>query len=166
MIYRRRVITLLLAAGLGVAACGQQPPDTITPAGPGSPGDAATSTTLPSTTMPSPTGTPTFGGDAGSRLVTPKPGTVQTRPIPWQDSKPRPDGRSVRIYYTSGVEPCHVLDHVKVTYLAERVLVTLYEGSDASSKRQICIELAEFKMVDVQLDQPIGNRTVGDGAPR
>jgi len=70
-----------------------------------------------------------------------------------------------RIFFTSGVEPCYVLDHVKVNYLAERIMVTLYEGSRRGALTQGCIALAVFKAVDVRLDQPIGRRTFGDGAP-
>jgi hypothetical protein len=162
MTLRRTALALLVSLALGVAACGQQA-DTVRPGSPGTtkPGDTATSTTLPS-----PTGTPTFGGDAGSLLVTPQPGTIKPHPIPWQDSKPGADGRRVRIYFTSGVAPCSVLDHVKVSYLDDRVIVTLYEGSDARAKTQMCIDLAQYKMVDVRLDQPLGKREVGDGAPR
>jgi len=153
-----RLAAALVAAGLAVSACASKT-DTAQPGAPG--GDTSTSTQLPS-----PTATPTFGGDEGAQLVVPKPGTTKPRAIPWQRAKPGKDGRSVRIFFTSGVEPCHVLDHVKVNYLAERVMVTLYEGSDRRSMQQVCIELAAFKAVDVRLDEPIGQRSFGDGAPR
>ncbi len=163
MTRRRNALALLAALALALAACGGEP-DTISPASSGNTGSPADSAA--STTMPSPTGTPTYGGDAGSKLVTPKPGTIKPHPLMWQSVKPAADGRTIRVYFTSGVEPCSVLDHVKVTYLAERVLITLYEGAAPGSMNQQCIALAQFKMVDVRLDQPLGKRTVGDGAPR
>lgn len=163
---RRTVLALLALAALMMPACAEKA-DVASPGTPatgggttGDPGDGVTSTMAPS-----PTATPSFGGDQGSQLVVPKPGTTKPRPRPWQDVKPGADGRSVRIYFTSGVEPCSVLDHVKVTYLAERIILTLYEGSDSRAKTQICPDLGVFKAVDVRLDEPIGGRTFGDGSP-
>jgi hypothetical protein len=45
-----------------------------------------------------------------------------------------------------------------------RVTVTLYEGADPSAGHVACIMIAEFKRVIVQLDQPLGHRTIVDGA--
>jgi len=36
----------------------------------------------------------------------------------------------VAIDFTSGVEPCDVLDHVDVAYGADAVTITLFEGHD------------------------------------
>ena len=159
----RIVLALLAAAGLALAGCAGDP-DSAAPAGPGAnpadPGDGVTSTTLPS-----PTATPRFGGDENAQLVTAKPGTINPHPISWQRAKPSPDGRSVRIFFVSGVEPCYVLDHVKVSYL-NQVVITLYEGSRHTAKRQACIDIGVFKAVDVPLDQALGARKVVDGAPR
>ncbi len=153
----RQLAALVLAAAL-LAACGEPAADS---ASPGSP-DEPTSTTAP-TTPPSPA--PSTSPSDNVQVVTPKPGTIKPRAIAWQEAKAGPDGRSVRIFFTSGVEPCHVLDHVKVNYLAERIIVTIYEGTGRDSLNQACIEIAVFKAVDVRLDQPVGKRTFGDGAP-
>jgi|SRR5215207_6212426 len=168
---RRTVFAVLAAAGLALAGCAGDPdsaapaapaanPTPTKPANPAEPGDGVTSTTFPS-----PTATPSFGGDENAQLVTAKPGTINPRPVSWQRAKPSPDGRSVRIFFVSGVEPCYVLDHVKVSYL-DQVVITLYEGSRHTAKRQVCIDIGVFKAVDVPLDQPLGARTVVDGAPR
>ena len=152
-----RLHVAALAASLALTGCGEPSPDSTAPT---SPDDGVTSTVLPS-----PTATPSWGSDESAKLVTPQPGTIKPRAIAWQRAKPGADGRSVRIFFTSGVEPCYVLDHVKVNYLAERIMVTLYEGSQRGALTQGCIALAVFKAVDVRLDQPIGKRTFGDGAP-
>jgi hypothetical protein len=154
-----RLAALVIAAGLALTACGERA-DVASP-GRTTPDDTATSTTAPGPSVP-----PDWYGDEKAQVVVPKPGTVKPRPIPWQRAKAGADGRSVRIFFTSGVEPCHVLDSVTVHYLAERIMVTLYEGSDKAAVNQACIGLAVFKAVDVRLDQPLGKRTFGDGAPK
>jgi hypothetical protein len=152
-----RLRVAALAASLALTGCGEPSADSAAPT---RPADGATSTVLPS-----PTAVPSWGSDESAKLVTPAPGTIKPRAIAWQRAKPGADGRSVRIFFTSGVEPCNVLDHVKVNYLAERIMVTLYEGSGPGALTQGCVALAVFKAVDVRLDQPIGKRTFGDGAP-
>jgi hypothetical protein len=154
----RRLAALAITTGLALAGCAG-------PADEAGPRQTPTEDTATSTTVPSPTATPSFGRDENAKVVTPEPGTIKPRAIPWQRAKPGADGRSVRIFFTSGIEPCHVLDHVKVNYLAERIMVTLYEGTDPASLNQSCIGIAVFKAVDVRLDQPMGKRTFGDGAP-
>jgi hypothetical protein len=44
------------------------------------------------------------------------------------------------------------------------VTVTLFEGHDASAGDVACIEIALLKKVVVQLDEPVGDRRVVDGA--
>lgn len=86
------------------------------------------------------------------------------RPIPWQKIKVGDDDRSLTVHFTSGVEPCYVLDHVDVDFQDEEVVVTLYEGHDPSDEDTACIELAEFKVTKVELDEPLGGRKLVDGA--
>ncbi len=64
----------------------------------------------------------------------------------------------------SGVRPCHVLDHVEVDAGAGRVTITLFEGSAPSDEPVACIELAKTKRTRVQLDRPLGDRELVDGA--
>ena len=42
--------------------------------------------------------------------------------------------------------------------------ITLSEGSDPAAGQVACIMIAEFKRVIVHLDQPLGDRTIVDGA--
>jgi hypothetical protein len=103
-------------------------------------------------------------GDGGSPLpVAPQPGMAGVRAIPW-DRHEVVDDRTVRIFFTSGVEPCYVLDRVDVAYQPTEVRITLFEGSDPRAAGQACIELAVGKVVAVALDQPLAGRAVIDGA--
>lgn len=103
--------------------------------------------------------------DAGEpELVTPRPGMADVRPIPWERAEPVGDAR-LRVHWTGGVEPCYVLDRVEVTETAETVTVTLFQGSDPTAPPdQACIEIGVFKAVEVDLEAPLGDRTVVDGA--
>lgn len=100
---------------------------------------------------------------AGPQTVTPRGGTLNARPIPWQKAEVL-DSRTVRLLFSSGVEPCHVLDHVTVGYGASEVSITLYEGSDPLAGNQACIQIAVEKAVEVVLNEPLGGRTVSDGS--
>jgi hypothetical protein len=85
-------------------------------------------------------------------------------PVPWDRAVPDPSGRRVRVEYTTGVEPCHVLDHVDVRYSPSAVTITLFEGSDPKAANQYCIDIAVRRATDVTLRQPLGRRTLVDGA--
>jgi hypothetical protein len=74
------------------------------------------------------------------------------------------DGSSVTIFFWSGVEPCYVLDHVDVEEGPETVTITLFEGHDTSGGDVACIDIALLKKVVVQLDEPVGDRSIVDGA--
>lgn len=106
----------------------------------------------------------TTGPGGGPQLVTPQPGMRSVRPIPWREAKPL-DDRTVRVSYTSGVAPCYVLDHVTVDYGADKVTITLYEGSGPLAQGQACVMIAIRKAVDVTLTEPLRDRAIVDGAP-
>jgi hypothetical protein len=103
------------------------------------------------------------GGGPRYRLVVPEPGMDDIRPIRWQSVR-SVDARTLMIRFTSGVEPCYVLDHVDVEYGREHVAVTLFEGHDPGAGDVACIEIAELKRVRVELAEPLGGRRVVDGA--
>jgi hypothetical protein len=83
---------------------------------------------------------------------------------PFDDATVADDDVTVNVDFTSGVEPCSVLDHVDVSYGANAVTITLYEGYDPSAGQVACIDIAAFKRVVVTLDQPLDGRKIVDGA--
>lgn len=99
------------------------------------------------------------------QVVEPRSGMSNVRPVSWSDYEVL-DERSVRVFFTSGVEPCYVLDRVDVQYSPERITVSLFVGSDPEAGNVACIEIAVFKAVDVRLDEPLGARPVVDGHRR
>lgn len=96
--------------------------------------------------------------------VTPQGGTSKPHKVRWTSAEPLAGGRTLRVVWWSGVEPCHVLDRVEVAERDDRVTVTLYEGSAAASPDTMCIAIALEKYTDVRLSAPLDGRRVVDGA--
>lgn len=188
------VVGLLLLAGLGVAAAqlaglsGEPEPDV--PGGPTStvPGIQESGSTAPEPPVTSNTLPP----EVGSNDTRPPVPASPNRPL--IPNEPVPDGfsptpkvvqarsgmvnlhrtswdraevlgeRKVRLYFVSGVEPCTVLNNVAVEYGGSQVVITLFEGNDPATADLACIMIAQFKAVDVLLDQDLGGRMIVDGA--
>lgn len=142
---------LLLAALLAAGACGvdaisaSPPPDRHQPV----------STTL---------GPPTATGAPSPSPVEPKGGVADPRPVPWESATPVDGGKRVRLVWWSGVEPCTTLDRVAVRETAESVEITLYEGPAKDARDAVCIQVAVLKTTTVELDAPLGERKITDGA--
>ena len=153
-----RGFLVLAACVLTLGACGEATSDDA--GGPGggvagSPGmpDAPVGTHLdPNEPMPEPS----------PSLVEPEPGQVDVRRIGWESYEA--DGSQLLISYWSGVEPCSVLDHVDVRETRKKVTVTLFEGRSPTDEDVACIEIALLKGTIVELEEPLGDRKVVDGA--
>ena len=100
----------------------------------------------------------------GAQKVEPTPGMSDVYPRAFDKAVGDDDGKSLTIFFWSGVEPCYVLDHVDVDYGPSAITVTLFEGHDASAGDVACIEIALIKKVVIQLDEPVGDRPIVDGA--
>lgn len=92
-----------------------------------------------------------------------RPGQEDVHPIAWQSARPK-GAQRVLVRFTSGVEPCHVLDHVDVRYGKTKIEITLFEGYEPGSEDVACIEIAEDKRTVVVLDQAVRGRKLLDGA--
>jgi hypothetical protein len=102
--------------------------------------------------------------DQGAQLVEPTPGMADVRSHMFDHTVVSDDGSTVTVFFWSGVEPCYVLDHVDVDEGPDTVTITLFEGHDTSAGDVACIEIALLKKVVVQLDEPIADRSIVDGA--
>lgn len=99
------------------------------------------------------------GGGAGPgpgqpKLVQPKPGTtVNTHPVSIETLEAQIDGRRVVILatWTSGVEPCYVLDTVTVDQAGNEFTISMTEGSAEADV--MCIEIAEQHATGVDLGE-------------
>jgi hypothetical protein len=168
---RVRGISLVLAVMvIAVAGCSSAaaPPSSSTPS---QPAGIASSSPPPAAIDPNtPIGTdlPPGGGDPGAgpgagRIVVPRPGQLDVHPISAQTLTAVVDERHVviAIDYTSGVEPCYILDSILVQPRAGAFAITLREGHGPQDV--MCIEMAEFKRALVDLgDLEPGTYTISD----
>jgi hypothetical protein len=155
----------LIAVALAVGACSSAAapsappsapavspsPSQLPSAGPSSgPDDPVTQTADPGTGSGS--GGSSGSGDGGD-LVIPHPGTINPHPVSIQSIVTNVDGRHVtaKLTWTSGVEPCHVLDSVVVSRDGSAIDVTVVEG--AADANAICIDLAKTKSTIVDLGE-------------
>ncbi len=141
--------SLLLALG-----CGAAPSATATSLTPDQPVSTTATTSVSATVAPKTEPTP----------IRPKGHTIKPHEVRWESAKPSRDGRTLKIVWWSGVEPCAVLDHVSLRQTGKRVIVTLYEGAEPGSEDVACIEIAVQKTTTVKLKAPLGHRKVVDGA--
>ncbi|WP_242659203.1 hypothetical protein [Thermostaphylospora chromogena] len=148
----------LVCAGCGSADGAVSGASPTASSAPETPPDRVVSTTLapPDTVPATPTGSPS--------PVEPKGGVANPRAVPWDSATPVGDGKRVRLIWWSGVEPCYTLDRVDVKESASSVEITLYEGPPGDAGKVACIEIAVLKTTTVELDEPVGGRTLVDGA--
>ena len=87
------------------------------------------------------------------QIVVPKPGQLDVREIPAEKLEATADGRKVvvTVTYTSGVEPCNVLDSIVVERGDHALAITLREGRGAGDA--VCIEIAETKRTQIDLGE-------------
>ena len=152
-------------------------------------GGAAPSASAPATASPSPTSIPSVDGGAGGggssdgnvgsgggvivdptpvdpaagepAIVMPKPGQKNTHPVAPTSLQASINGRHalVKVSWWSGVEPCNVLDSVRVERSGSDIAITIIEGS--SDLDAMCIEIAQLKATIVDLgDLEPGSYTI------
>ena len=76
------------------------------------------------------------------------------------------DDTTLTIVFWSGLEPCSVLDHVDVSYAADTVTVTLFQGSDPHAGDVPCIDIAVQKQVTITRTSRSPGATSSTGRPR
>ena len=119
----------------------------------------------PSPSAPPSASPPAASPGNGDGLVLPKPGQIDPRPVPMDSLSAAVDGRRVLITatWTSGVEPCYVLDSIVVDKNGFTYTITLREGHGPDDV--VCIEIAQMKTTQVDLGElEPGTYTIVDGA--
>lgn len=91
------------------------------------------------------------GGIGGGKMVVPKPGQLDVRDVPADELAARVDGSTIIVTasWTSGVEPCNVLDHVVVTKGEGSYAITLREGHGPEDVA--CIAIAELHTTEIPI---------------
>jgi hypothetical protein len=93
--------------------------------------------------------------------VQPRDGLVDITPHIWDRAEPT-GPQSIRVEFYGGVEECEGLARVDVEETDESVTVTLYTGRVPEA--EVCIEIAKLKATTVELEAPLGDREIVDGA--
>jgi hypothetical protein len=95
--------------------------------------------------------TPVDPGAGQPTLVVPKPGQADIHPVVPTALQASVDGRHVLVKVTwyGGVEPCSVLDSVKVERSGSTIAITPFEGT--GNALAMCIEIAVLKATIVDL---------------
>lgn len=167
---RAALARLVLVALLGatVVACssaGAPSPPATTPAGASPSLGAGTDPNQPgSTDLPPASFDPGRPDPGGAQLVVPKPGQLDVHPRPAEWFTTTVDGHHlvVTIGWTSGVEPCTVLDSIVVERSPGTFTLTLREGRGPGDV--VCIEIAQAKRAVVDLgDVASGTYRIVDG---
>jgi hypothetical protein len=158
-----------ILAALLVAACSSagapgataSPPVTAPSSAPS--GDASVPPDQPVTSSPS-DGTGALPPDPGGRLVFPKPGQLDVHPVPADSLAARVDGSTIVVTatWTSGVEPCNVLDSILVAGKGTPTMtITLREGH--GPEEIACIAIAEQHRTEFDIpDVAPGTYTIAD----
>ncbi len=114
-------------------------------------GDGGTTSTERSST----TGTPsTAGGKPGDPTLV----DVRAVPIVRLESQGQ---TTLELTVEGSPDPCFVIDRVERTESDDEVELTVHAGSEPGA---ICIQVIEEHRVVVELDAPLGSRTIIDGA--
>ena len=165
----RPILALAVAAAIGLTACAgaaapsaapstdptpsappsAAPADSIAPGGgAGSAGDPGSGVgVLPVDPNP------VDPGAGAAQLVRPVPGRANPHPVAPTKLESSVDGRRVlvKITWYGGVEPCSVLDSVKVERTGNEITLIPFEG--ASDPNAMCIEIAVLKATIVDLGE-------------
>lgn len=108
-------------------------------------------------------------GNGGAKPVVPKPGQLDVRPVTADQFSATVDGSTIAVTatWTSGVEPCNVLDSIVVDRGADAFTITLREGRGPEDV--VCIAIAEQHSTTFEIpDVAPGTYTIRDstgGAP-
>ena len=129
------------------------------------PASAPPASAAPSATAPGDSGVPgdDLGPGGSGAVVVPKPGQLDVHPIAADSFSARVDGRHVvlTITYTSGVEPCSILDTIIVQRGQGSFAITLREGHGPGN--QVCIMIAKEMKTQVDLGElDPGSYTITD----
>lgn len=152
----RFVLTLTAAAILAAACAAASPPASAPPA---SPAPSVEPSGEPPVDLPTTDPNTGFSG----KDVVPKPGQIDVHPVPADSLTATVDGSTIVVsaIWTSGVEPCHVLDSIVVDRDDAGWTITLREGR--GPEEIACIAIAEQHRTTFEIpDVPAGTYRIAD----
>jgi len=157
-----RTIAGLVSFALLLAACSSAAAPSTPPSAPPSANPTQPSPDAPVTAPPS-DGAGQVPVDPGGKFVVPKPGQLDVHPVPADSLAARVDRSTIIVTatWTSGVEPCNVLDSIEVARGAGTYTITLREGH--GPEEIACIAIAEQHKTEFEIpDVQPGTYTISD----
>jgi len=141
-------VAFTILATLVVAGCGSTAGETGPDTGADNP---STSTSEPSTPIEDPAAQP-------GHLFTADPTIVRAHPVGFTSWNRVADDR-IAVNFETGVPECYGMD-ATVTETDTAVTVELRNGTRADSVDKMCVMSAVFGTMELQLDEPLGDRQV------
>ena len=163
----RRLSVGILSVSMLLAACSASASPSASPA-PVAPSSSPPASAQPPSDTPitaPPSAAPSDGNLGGGKLVVPKPGQLDVRTVKADELVARVEGSSiiVTVSWTTGVEPCNVLDQVIVDQGEGSYAITLREGHGPEDIA--CIAIAETHLTEVVIkDVAPGTYQITDAA--
>lgn len=108
---------------------------------------------------------PSIDPGTGAKVVVPRPGQLDVHQVPADSLTGTADGNTVTVtaVWTSGVEPCNILDHVEVVKGDGTLTIALFEGRGPEDV--VCIAIAEEHMTKIEVpDLAAGTWTIVDAS--
>ena len=96
-------------------------------------------------------GAPVDPAPVGAKPVLPKPGQLDLHPVPADSLTATVDGSTIKVraVWTSGVEPCNVLDSIVADKGAGTYTITLREGH--GPEEVFCVAIAEQHVTEFEI---------------
>lgn len=142
---------LTICTALSVTACGGSDDTAAEPGLSPGPSAAPTSEKPPSTPTEDPTADP-------GQMFTADPSIVGAHPIPFTSWTRVAEDR-IAVHFESGVPECYGVD-ASVTETETTVTVELRSGTRADATDKMCVMMAVFGTLEIQLEAPLGERRV------
>lgn len=172
MLTTRRFAGPLATVALAVAtiaACSSSgspsvAPSTVTPEPPSAAPTVDPNTPVGTEAPPGGSVGPGVDPATGATIVEPQPGQLDVHPVAIDTLSANVDGRHVVVTasWTSGVEPCYVLDTIVVDQGDHTFTITLREGHGPGDN--VCIEIAMMKAAKIDIGELApGTYTIADG---
>lgn len=158
---RRWTVAFVAALGLFAAGCGASSSTSVEERV-----EVARPLPAPPSIGPPMEEAPDEGADPdGVMRVEPYEGNVnEPYPVSWDQVRIDVEAQTMTLRYVAGAQPCTVLASVEVDYDDEAVVATVLLGTPDEAATMTCIAAAFTYEVTVELAEPVGTRSVVDGA--
>ena len=109
---------------------------------------------------PAPSASPEAEPADPAKLLVPDPTNFGGLPTPWDSITVGPDGRTLMVYFTGGVDGCYGLKSVTTSVVHGVTTISLEMGRRQDAMGKLCVQTTQAYRTPVILDTPV----LGGGA--